>query len=105
MTIITTTKQMRPRDANDFYPTPLKVCQQALSLLPLGYIPDTILDPGAGTGVWGQSAKERWPYAHLTGVELRNVAPHDAYDDWYQDDFRLWPERSEFAPVNPGPLG
>jgi hypothetical protein len=91
MTIITTTKQMRPRDANDFYPTPLKTCLRAIALLPNDFVPTTILDPGAGTGVWGEAAGEFYPHAAITGVEIRlDARVPAAYNYWYHDDFRLW---------------
>lgn len=82
--IITTDKQMRPRDQHDFYPTPLAVASAALEL-----IPQTnqyrVLDPGAGTGVWGQAAHKRYPNAWIAGVELRNVLPNGYYTCWYQE--------------------
>lgn len=91
MPIITTTKQMRPRDSHDFYPTPLKVCLQAIALLPDDFVPATVLDPGAGTGVWGQAVNEFYPLAEITGVEIRHDAPAPAaYQYWCHDDFRLW---------------
>lgn len=92
MPIITTTKQMRPRDPQDFYPTPPNVIAAALARADslLAFPPATIIDPGAGTGVWGIGAKRLWPCCNITGIELRDVEPPAIYDDWYQEDFRLW---------------
>lgn len=89
MTIITTTKVMRPRDPHDFYPTPLPVCEAAINLIPSYVYPRTILDPGAGAGPWGVAARQRWPYADITGCELRADAepPQGAYSAWFQADY------------------
>lgn len=91
MTIITTTKEMRPRDPNDFYPTPASFVDAALrtvdSLMPAP--PRRILDPGAGTGVWGDVARRLWSRAHITGVELRETERPSSYDEWIVGDFRL----------------
>lgn len=50
-----------------------------------------ILDAGAGTGVWGQAAKERWKQdARIIGVEVRKtVPPSPFYDEWRVGDYRL----------------
>lgn len=92
MTIITTTKQMRPRDVNDFYPTPASHVRSALRTVDglLTFPPATIIDPGAGTGVWGVEAKRLWTSAHVCGIELRDVDAPGEYDEWYHEDFRLW---------------
>jgi hypothetical protein len=74
------------RDPHDFYPTLTGYVRAALSLLPVGYTPETILDPGAGTGVWGQVARERWPHAWIEGVEVRSTPHPDAYDVWFIGD-------------------
>lgn len=88
--IITTAKAMRPRDEHDFYPTPSAFVKAALALI--DFEPKSILDPGAGTGVWGIEARRRWPNALITGVELRDVAAPPAYDLWLKSDFRLQSE-------------
>ena len=85
--IITTEKVMRPRDPMDHYPTPIALCHEALRLIP-PITPRWILDPGAGTGVWGEAIKQRWPICHLTGVEIRRDAPrHASYDRWERFDY------------------
>ncbi len=50
----------------------------------------TMLDPGAGSGVWGQAAKKRWPFLDVTGVETRQLARPSCYDGWVQGDYRLY---------------
>lgn len=91
--IIQTDKQLRPRDEHDFYPTPMTHVRPAIRTLNnlVGFMTEpAILDPGAGTGVWGIAARERWERAHITGVELRSVEVPWQYDDWYNEDYHLW---------------
>jgi hypothetical protein len=86
--LIFTTKELPPRRPDDFYPTSPETVQQALALVSRdGFTPTRILDPGSGEGAWGAVARKRWPPAHITGVELRDVAPHPAYDVWLTTSF------------------
>jgi hypothetical protein len=83
--IITTNKQMRPRDPADYYPTPIEICRASLALLPNYADPNPepfIIDPGAGDGVWGEAARERWPYAEISGCDIRDLPQPPAYDQW-----------------------
>ena len=80
MPIIQTTKQLRPRDEHDHYPTPLPFALAALE--PLNK-PTCILDIGAGAGVFGQAARELWTGVTITGIELRAVTRPKWYDFWY----------------------
>ena len=90
MTIITTNKQMRERDPNDFYPTPTELCDAALRLIHADvYEIKAVLDPGCGTGVWGQAARRRWQGIHLDGVDIRDVGHPEGYDSLFINDFRL----------------
>lgn len=89
MTIIPTTKPLRKRDPNDFYPTPSELCEAALDLIPNTFTPGLILDPGCGTGVWGQAARLRWYDARIEGVEIRDIARPEGYDHLDIEDFRL----------------
>lgn len=51
-------------------------------------VPDArILDPGAASGAWGAACRARWPKAWLAGVEVREVRPPDAYDQWVVGEF------------------
>jgi len=71
---------MRPRDKNDFYPTPLGLCRAALSKVDYWRV-GSILDPGCGTGVWGEAARERWPSAYLEGIDIvQKLDDYDTYD-------------------------
>src|SRR5258705_2666829 len=93
--IIQTNKPLAKRRANDFYPTPRAFCDEALELLPL-VLPSLnkreipyVLDPGCGTGVWGQAALARWKDATVDGVEIRDVEMPDGYRYLFRGDFRL----------------
>lgn len=88
--IITTDKVMRERDPNDFYPTPVSRVTSALDLLPYGFVPYWILDPGCGDGVWGRVAKQRWFNSRIDGVETRDVENPPGYEPLYRGDFRTW---------------
>lgn len=89
MPVIQTTKPLRKRNKLDYYPTPPALAEAALRLLtpPTDYA--LVLDPGAGTGVWGQAWRTVWgdPLS-LTGVDLVPATPWPAgYDLWYTEDF------------------
>lgn len=86
--IIETDKTMRERAASDYYPTPIAVCRAALALLPtmpvaFGNNNLHIVDPGAGTGVWGQAAAERWRWAWITGYDIRDIPEPAAFNSWH----------------------
>lgn len=104
-------KTLPERDPFDFYPTPPSFAACALDQLD-GIERDlltpklqvrTILDPGAGTGVWGAAAKGRHPAAYLTGIELREVDVPDVFDEWRNDDFLRFQtdERYDLIVCNP----
>lgn len=81
---------MSGRDAHDFYPTPVPLIEAALTqfrTFTSGFTPDRVLDPGAGTGVWGVAARKHWRDAWIAGVELREQPRPDAYDHWLTGDF------------------
>lgn len=84
-----TDKELPNRDPNDFYPTDPELVRAALLKYGPTLAPTHILDIGAGTGVWGEVAKDLWPCAKITGVELQAKPCHPAYDYWFdQVDFR-----------------
>lgn len=66
-----TTKRLRKRPDDDFFPTPDRLCQQAVKLIEKYsvYFP-RMLDPGCGAGPWGRALKARWPDSTLVGVEV-----------------------------------
>jgi hypothetical protein len=84
--IIQTNKQLRPREAHDYYPTPLPFALAALSRIT--YKPTCILDIGAGSGVWGEAARQLWTGITVTGIEVRDVPRPKWYDFWVQGDLK-----------------
>lgn len=66
----------------DFYPTETKHIRAVLRLIPTGFHPHWILDPGAGDGAFGKVARERWQDANIVGIEYRWVARPTSYDYW-----------------------
>lgn len=70
------------------FPTPVWCVEAALNLIPQSPIPGIILDAGAGTGIWGQVAKRRWPGAWVIGCEIdeRHAKP-GGFDEWEHFDF------------------
>lgn len=106
--IIQTKKELRQRDSYDHYPTPL---QPACSLVQRIREDDHgirfILDPGAGTGVFGHAARLRWPQAVIVGTDIRALSRPAYYDFWYSGatiayDFIASPE---CAPVFDAVIG
>jgi hypothetical protein len=41
-----------------------------------------IVDPCAGTGVWGVAARKRWPLAEISGNDIRDVPKPPDYNQW-----------------------
>lgn len=86
MGIIQTTKELRPRQENDFYPTPIELCRAALGLIG-EYRFDTVLDPGCGAGVWGEAARKFWPDAEITGVDIKVPYINKNYNFIHEGNF------------------
>ncbi len=84
---ITTEKQMRPRDKDDFYETDVNCLRAYFDRhFPHDLEGCGVLDPGAGTGVYGKVIKEFFPYCHITGVEKNHERFPDPYSQgnyWY----------------------
>lgn len=74
------------RRAFDFYATDPIVCDRALSHLPDKKF-NHILDAGAGTGVWGLAARNKWRMSHITGIELRDEGSPPFHPD--KDDISI----------------
>lgn len=83
--VILTCKELPKRRDYDDYPTLIELCRAALTLLPDSFVPKVILDPGAGTGVWGKAALEKWS-AEVWGIELRDL-PNPGYYAWIKADY------------------
>jgi hypothetical protein len=85
------------RQEFDFYPTPIADCADALSYLPFDFVPQCILDPGAGGGAWGKAARKRYPKAMITGVDVRSETKRtSAYNFWMHDNFLLMKPTAAF---------
>lgn len=78
------------REKNDFYPTPYNVAFRSMRLFKLLYAEKyrKFLDPGCGTGVWGEAVKEVLPCAdEILGVEFRDCRKSKSYTRWVTSDF------------------
>lgn len=71
----------------DFYPTPRELCDSALNWI-VTNPKSNVLDPGAGTGVWGQAVKAQYPSATITGIDIRPLPKPQDYSFWFQADFK-----------------
>ena len=86
----------RPRAKFDFYPTSREYVISQYELVKSH--PSTIIDPGAGGGIYGEIGRERYPDAHITGVEIqKDLTPSDNYDEVVNQDFLRY---SPQAPVD-----
>lgn len=95
MPIIRTTKPLKPRNEFDYYPTPIEFVEAALNFVT--YTPTKILDPGAGDGIWGKVAREKWPNAIIYGVEVQpKFTKPNCYDQWFNEDFLNWEANTTF---------
>ena len=88
MPIIQTNKELRPREENDFYPTPIELVRAALKPLKGRHFP-AVLDPGCGDGVWGRVVRETFPdIGYLGGIDIVNRLPKNhPYDYFLHEDF------------------
>jgi hypothetical protein len=99
MPIIQVKGELPKRVELDVYPTPIEYTRAVLKFLQLSHYPIEsyeytlrILDPGAGSGIWGQAVKELYPHAELHGTELRDVPPPPHYDHWHIGKYELLPD-------------
>jgi hypothetical protein len=79
---------LRERHEFDFYPTDQAHVEAAFNLLPTAFVPQDILDPGMGMGVFGKESRKRWPSSFIVGAELNLAMP---LFNWYD-----WPVRADF---------
>ncbi|KFA48626.1 hypothetical protein S40293_04548 [Stachybotrys chartarum IBT 40293] len=52
------------------------LCNQKLHFAPIGDRPQNILDFGTGTGIWAIEMGDKYPSAHVLGVDLSPIQPH-----------------------------
>lgn len=86
----------KKRRKHDFYETPEPLVRAALGLLPVHKQDMVILDPGAGRGVWGRAARNRFPKAEIIGVEPNFSRPKE-YNEWWKSDYRFLTNTSQKA--------
>lgn len=87
-------KSNRPRPKDDFYETPIELCEAAFTR----FFEDEgreciswwdVLDAGAGNGIWGKGlfhlkAKQSLNFSRIWGIELQDLKlPPAFYDVWY----------------------
>jgi hypothetical protein len=83
-------ERLPARHPLDHYKTPLPLARAAIGALESA-VHTSVLDPGAGSGVWGEAVRERYSDARVVGVELdERFAPHESYDEWHQANFLSW---------------
>lgn len=88
MTIIPSNKPLEKRREADYYPTPYRLCEQAIKICIPPYVgPTYVLDAGCGDGVWGKAARARWPNSIIAGVDIREVEKQPEYDFLFIQDF------------------
>lgn len=90
---IYTSKPLPERRPADFYPTPRWAVEEGLNVVDEMFVvqewlPRSILDVGAGGGIWGEVAHKLWPHAQIAGIEVReDVKPRPDYSMWLTADF------------------
>ncbi|ETS00108.1 S-adenosyl-L-methionine-dependent methyltransferase [Trichoderma reesei RUT C-30] len=60
------------------------LCSQKLHFAPIGDNPQEILDIGTGTGIWTIEMGDRFPSAHILGIDLSPIQP-----DWLPPNVRF----------------
>ena len=85
------------RPDKDAYVTPHALADAAVVYLVQNWLPDaayrdpdSILDTGAGTGVWGAAWRNYTNAGYLRGIEVRELSKPNDYDDWVVADFLEW---------------
>lgn len=103
-------KDHKKDNPDDFYETPVKVVDSSVDLLfcgNQGIAFERVLDPGFGTGRWGQGIRKRFPLAHIHGIDINESFEKP---EWYNSvtyaDFRtLRPEPIYDAVIGNPPYG
>lgn len=72
-------------------------------MLPKDFKPKTVLDPGAGGGIFGDAAKEVFPGCVVDGIDIRSPLPKpDSYRHWWTGDFLMDNESLDYAKEHGG---
>lgn len=66
----------------EFYETEINHARKMVNLLSDTFSPRRVLDPGAGTGVYGAVVRERYVDAEIIGIELRSTAYRKRGNYW-----------------------
>ncbi len=80
----------RKRHPQDYYPTPLKLACASLRKVDEQHklLVNTVLDPGAGDGIWGQAASQVWRHGPcVIGSDIRELPRPWPYTHWFREDF------------------
>lgn len=81
--------KMRPRIKYDVYETPYKLASACVNLLPKIY--HTVLDIGAGSGIWGKAVREASHITLITGIDVRaELECPPNYDFWFRENYLEW---------------
>jgi hypothetical protein len=93
--------QLPKRREWDLYPTPPAAVAAALTWYQEQHHapPLRILDIGAGAGVYGAVARQFWPDAEITGLEIRPLDAPPAYDRWIIGDLTQWEPDHQYGLV------
>lgn len=98
MGIIYSKKQLARRRTHEHYPTASGLVEAALSIPIIQQNTyHRVLDPGAGTGVWGAVARKFMPEVIIDGVELQPCTPCKKYNNWYFGDFFRYAAQCPYA--------
>jgi hypothetical protein len=99
MPIIQVKGELPKRVKLDVYPTPIEYARAALKRTNMfcGITSHPrVLDPGAGSGIWGQAVREQFPCAEIHGTEIRDVPKPEHYDFWHLGNFENFSAKDGF---------
>jgi len=85
--------KMRPRIDKDVYETPEKL---ALRCVAEFYNIESVLDPGAGSGVWGRAVRTLHHNAVIYGLDVRDIPRPMEYFSWITNDYLSWHTNAKF---------
>lgn len=91
--VIITNKKLKPRETNDFYPTPyglaIRMCEKFIDRKKV----QSVIDPGYGNGVFGLAVRDHTGWGNdeiiIDGVDIidRELINGDAYSNTYVEDY------------------